>query len=1501
VASFCCWHYNRLPAIIAKLEGKTLALERLWARHIIEIVSEFEGDPARFRSMRSNGEFQRARTLKAVFPPSSTLPDIVNRLQNRTLFEHVSLLLRAHPDLLNITAEALPFLGPNPAADNEPAYIPQLRQRLQVAEVPVNSALEFDPFFRLLFSINKIGDWGSVISGHMETFEQVFHQELDQIAVSRRHRAVAGPRFNQAGTANARAESAYLIGLAFSGGGIRSATVCLGVLQALADLGILAWFDYLSTVSGGGYIGAWVNSWIKRLRLPEVREQLSPRDAALPSDQAQDPIRFLRRYSNYLTPQIGFFSADTWTLVAIWLRNVALNLGVLIPGLVVVALAPRLLERLFLLAAADGIWILLTTFTLFLSATIWIGMNLRFFDCGPGGGAIRPARTSGPNTQGEIQLLIVIPLAISSWTAAAYFVFVSSAPVRPIGDVPAAIFTGLFTFVLVSALAWLAGRRGTIIVVVVALAAAWGGVYLVSVLPLEQLLKSGGFWASTASGSAIAGIAFFVLAWMAGYPWCYLNEKGTYKVIGTWPWMIPAFMMLILICTVCGFCTGALQFVAGQVIEHWAGRDHESFFAAMAWGPLLLGLATTINVVLFLGLTGRAFPDDRREWWSRVGAWLAIYGIGWGAWMLFSFYGPFVVEWAAYKLPFWLSGTITAGWIVTTVGGLLAAKSQQTASPAAPNPLSKLEPLARFAPYVFIVGLLLAVSWGAHRLVAWQTCDSIISSGSRDMVFVPEPKPHSMPGNTLLLEWEDAGGKRLSQIWLATPPFQARPVPPAPRACLAVAEDQSPSYKTYWELVNFTNIHWEWTLADVLLAAIAVLLLAWKVDINEFSMHHFYRNRLIRCYMGASGGAGRKANPFTGLDFGDDLPLASFRPREHEYEGPYPIVNTAINLSQSENLAFQERKASSFVFTPLYCGFQPNDPLTGRDDPAAPGYRPTERFAYRITGPHAGTAMAISGAAASPNWGYHTSPAMAFLMTVFDIRLGWWIGNPLSTKWRKSGPPLNLGYLLCELVGLTSDRRKYVYLSDGGHFDNMGLYELVRRRCRFIVLVDAEEDIHLSFEGLGMAIRKCRIDFAAEIDLNVERIRKCTDRRSQSHCVIGDVWYPPLEEGGESTRGTIVYLKSSLTGDEETDILEYAEKNVRFPHQSTADQFFDESQFESYRKLGLHIGFAAFGRAVQSGTNLDDRVRFIVGLRQKWYAPSSAIAKSFALRAAGLDLLWERLRTDNTLTFLSQQLYPEWRKMVARAPGGDPGAADLSWLPQNPNEIRSSFFFCMELIQLMESVYLDLNLEADYDHPDNRGWMNLFRHWSHSGMFRVTWAAVACTYGVRFQNFCLQKLAMELGAVVISKRPLLSGEEPTYLNPFERNMIARFRAEAMPHAKVYVYALGLSAVPQAGAANDRPFLLPFGFALVRRHQLVGYRVQDHLRQMGLGRLGLAKLTKPRTLVQDGVVRRLPPIVKGEALVGADKLTDIVREPDLAPRIAWEKRTLHIALDEVLIQ
>lgn len=164
-----------------------------------------------------------------------------------------------------------------------------------------------------------------------------------------------------------------------------------------------------------------------------------------------------------------------------------------------------------------------------------------------------------------------------------------------------------------------------------------------------------------------------------------------------------------------------------------------------------------------------------------------------------------------------------------------------------------------------------------------------------------------------------------------------------------------------------------------------------------------------------------------------------------------------------------------------------------------------------------------------------------------------------------------------EMFGKLDEHHKWVNLSDGGHIENLATIELLRRRCKYIITGDGEADPNLFFGSLATLIRYARIDLGIEIDITPNLIRLLPkgvhptdpeiDRRSEGHFAIGRITYPD----GEG-HGWLIYLKSSFTGDEEEVIVQYRNECRDFPHESTADQFFDEGQFEAYRALGQHIG-----------------------------------------------------------------------------------------------------------------------------------------------------------------------------------------------------------------------------------------------------------------------------------------------------------------------------------------
>jgi hypothetical protein len=155
---------------------------------------------------------------------------------------------------------------------------------------------------------------------------------------------------------------------------------------------------------------------------------------------------------------------------------------------------------------------------------------------------------------------------------------------------------------------------------------------------------------------------------------------------------------------------------------------------------------------------------------------------------------------------------------------------------------------------------------------------------------------------------------------------------------------------------------------------------------------------------------------------------------------------------------------------------------------------------------------------------------------------------------------------------MTDSRSRYIYLSDGGHFENLGLYEMVLRRAHLVVLSDAGCDPKCSLDDLGNAIRKIRVDLGVKIAIKKFGILSRRNEVGEAvgkYCAIGEIDYCDVD-GREAVKGTLVYFKPVIYGRESQDIYNYAAEHEHFPHETTGDQWFSESQFESYRRLGLH-------------------------------------------------------------------------------------------------------------------------------------------------------------------------------------------------------------------------------------------------------------------------------------------------------------------------------------------
>lgn len=401
--------------------------------------------------------------------------------------------------------------------------------------------------------------------------------------------------------------------------------------------------------------------------------------------------------------------------------------------------------------------------------------------------------------------------------------------------------------------------------------------------------------------------------------------------------------------------------------------------------------------------------------------------------------------------------------------------------------------------------------------------------------------------------------------------------------------------------------HW----LRLLLLCVACLVIGGYNNINYVGLHRFYRDQLMKTFFPSrkdydparKGAEISQAAP--NAPKGDTFTLLQCcRPGAR---GPYHLINTNIVLTGSQTPQFKARGGDAFVLSPVFCGSTATG-WTSTPDWMPPRPPTRKLHFYSPMGPLSlATAMAISGAALNPRTGADgrgvtKSGMLSFVLTLLNIRLGYWVPNPnlKSDEHRKTFrakviksllpnffyPGLGQGVLA---LGV-NENAPWVELTDGGHFDNIGLYELVRRRVVNIIVVDGTADPKQSFESFANAVERVRNDFGVEFRFRGEKYDfdelmpgTATPSTPITHryqlaergFAIGKVLYPEKRENGRVVsrrkRGTIFYVNTILTEDLPANLYSYRAAHANFPDEPTLDQFFDEQQFEAYRELGYQI------------------------------------------------------------------------------------------------------------------------------------------------------------------------------------------------------------------------------------------------------------------------------------------------------------------------------------------
>jgi hypothetical protein len=832
--------------------------------------------------------------------------------------------------------------------------------------------------------------------------------------------------------------------LCLSGGGMRSASFSLGVLQGLArfsmkdpkdqsDKGFLQNLDFLSTVSGGGYIGSWLMGWARRSTFNEAIGELgSPGLTA--GDPEPDTVRHLREYTSFLAPRTGF-SVDTATLAAIFSRNLLLIWIIFLPCLSALIMLPRVIST-----GSDDL-------------AIWVN-NLP-----------SPADwTLGWCAVG----LIAITGILATYA-------VAQKPETP-PQSPAK------------------GPRIELVFMAGTIAAAWF-IVEASIAGWSNYPNAEEILPQTANG--ILGDLFFasILMSMTRLFRTVPRERDPFRDSAgnrLWGKVVWSFAASAIVSGLMAMLLEVFTFTLGPKL--YGDGDHPSVAFNILALPIVMVLLM-LGSGLLSGLLSGVEYEEEREWWARAGGVFLLFILAWIVAQSVSWYSAMIIGLGqGFRPAVWGSGSALFGVLAAKAGS-----SPATGGDAKHVDVSQLTKWGRFlARYGLVAPAFSLLAIGCIFLLV----------GSLNELLV----------NLIIGTWP-------------VPGFEITP-------------NRAP---------------WILFAAAVLIAVLANFC----ININTFSLHGMYRMRLVRAFLGASN-FGRNPDRFTNFDREDNLSLSV---REGCPDQPVHVINSALNMVKCQNLAWQQRKAESFTLTPLRCGSW------------RLGYEPTSQYGG-LHGITLGTGMAISGAAFNPNMGYNSSPLVTFVMTLFNARLGWWLPNPawahdkvlseprMRRYLAKNGPTFGLASIISEALGNTSDRRKWIQLSDGGHFENLGLYEMVLRRCREIVLVDASADRQFVFEDLGNAIRKINIDLGIPITFpgNWPFANKGAD--TARYCAVGEIKYDCVDSG--APMGHLVYIKPQLIGDEPRDVTAYAVAHSAFPHESTANQFFNEAQFESYRRLGSH-------------------------------------------------------------------------------------------------------------------------------------------------------------------------------------------------------------------------------------------------------------------------------------------------------------------------------------------
>ncbi|HTV71258.1 MAG TPA: patatin-like phospholipase family protein [Rhizobiaceae bacterium] len=879
-----------------------------------------------------------------------------------------------------------------------------------------------------------------------------------------------------------------LYGVALSGGGIRSASFCLGALQALDQHGLAERIDYLSTVSGGGYTGA---SMISAMRQNGERFPFSPGSASDMHDN--EPVNNLRDNSRFLAPR---GATDLLISLVVILRGLVVNVTLLLaflllPLATMMILANPTKEHLERSIVQD-------------LAEYWVPASLR------DDALFKQALPYISDTfimSKSLAILLFVVLVV--WALRRSF-SEGRGQAHDI-TVPEQESQGAL---------W--GRRLVVALAVTLFLELQPPIllWLMNALDAHNAALSD----ETARQSLTGMIGTIAAALVA------LTATFRTTFVG---WIQKALTSESIAAKLKALLARSMIYTAGLVLPLMI---YGAFLMITIWG-----IEPSLCAPVPLELT----KDDRVcacvvDSYPLTPEILAVANISVLLALSFAFVFVFLAaitirDLAQDAIDFVVAAIVSV--LATVVLFTLARKYAGTAAMPEMNSFSNV--------LGYSIGIIILVRFVGLVLFA---SDSRRSWGERLRAFI-------------FSGW----GLALTSLFLLLFLFMS---------AIATREGAGDASVTWVVLLRYV------------ISMLLVLLVGWQFTENANGLHRLYRDRLSTAF--------RLGQP-------DNVPLLL---SDLDDSSPYLLVNATLNVREGDRTrdenptslpdaprktdpARRGRNAEFFLFSRFFVGS------------ASTGYASTknmESIDHRLD---LATAVAISGAAVSSSMGRIKIGLLGPTLALLNLRLGYWLTNP--NEFKKAGFGAVAGekpkrswhdalrlYLFAEAFGQLRSDSSRVYVTDGGHIDNIGLYQLLKRRCKFIVVIDSEADPAMTFGAFSDLQRFARIDEGVRVTLNWMPIRdaalaRMADRTKQvapgeaahdQHFAIGKIIYE--KEAGddgktdEQEEGLLIYVKASMTGDEPDYVLDYERRYPLFPHESTGDQFFSEEQMEAYRALGYH-------------------------------------------------------------------------------------------------------------------------------------------------------------------------------------------------------------------------------------------------------------------------------------------------------------------------------------------